>query len=163
MRSLASCVNFVSHRQRLVILGEPGMGKTTLAVLILGELLRIRPESPRNNGAEESGPVPVFLSLSDWNVNAESLDAWLERRLVANFPSLQAAEFGPTAPRDIARSENILPILDGLDELSGVMRARALEVLSTASTRPLIVTSRTDEYIKAVRAQTDACLGLPQS
>jgi hypothetical protein len=58
-------------RRRLVILGKPGMGKTTLAVLMLREMEKLRAaQSPSN-------PVPVFLSMSDWNLDSESLDEWL--------------------------------------------------------------------------------------
>jgi hypothetical protein len=77
----------------------------------------------------------------------------LERRLIENYPTLRAAEFGPTAAHDLARSDMVLPILDGLDELSVMMRPRALQALSTAAERPLILTSRTTEYEQAVLAK----------
>ena len=131
------------ERQRLVVLGEPGMGKTTLAVLMLCEMLKDDVPDPRY-------PVPVFLSMADWNVDVESFDRWLERRLATNYPSLRAVAYGPTAPRDLALSDRILPILDGLDELAERMRARALNALSAAARRPLIVTSRSQEYTQAV-------------
>src|SRR6185369_14437043 len=47
------------RRRRLVILGEAGAGKTTLAVQIVLWLLRTRPSHPDE-------PVPVLLSLTAW-------------------------------------------------------------------------------------------------
>ena len=47
------------RRPLLVILGEAGAGKTTLAVQILLELLRVRPA-----GSPE--PVPVLTSFAGW-------------------------------------------------------------------------------------------------
>jgi len=84
--------------RRLVILGDPGMGKTTLAVLLLRELLA------HPDGAE---PVPVLLSMSGWDPGAESLHTWLARRIAEGYPALHAADFGPDAVRALVDQRRI--------------------------------------------------------
>jgi hypothetical protein len=60
-------------RQRLVLLGDAGTGKTSLAVLLLRELLATR-------GSD--GPVPVLLSVTTWAPRAHpDLHDWLTDRL----------------------------------------------------------------------------------
>lgn len=130
-------------RRRLVILGDPGMGKTTLAVLLLCELLRRR--SPR-------WPIPVLMSISDWHPGDERLRDWLARRLTETYPALRAAEFGPDVARAMIAQRRIVPVLDGLDEMPRQVRSAALAALNaaTAADDPLILTCRTAEYEEAI-------------
>jgi hypothetical protein len=123
--------------RRLVILGDPGMGKTTLAVLLLRELLA------HPDGVE---PVPVLLSMSGWDPGVESLHTWVARRLTEGYPALRAADFGPNASRALVDQRRILPILDGLDELPERIRSAILDRLNAAAADPLILTCRTTEY-----------------
>ncbi|MFF1609545.1 NACHT domain-containing protein [Amycolatopsis sp. NPDC058278] len=131
-------------RRRLVILGDPGMGKTTLAVLLLRELLMYP------HGEE---PVPVFFSMSGWDPSAESLHTWVARRLTEDYPALRAPDFGPDAPRALVNQRRILPILDGLDELPEQARPAILDQLNAAAADPLILTCRTAEYETALADQ----------
>ncbi|WP_433174393.1 NACHT domain-containing protein [Actinoallomurus sp. CA-150999] len=129
-------------RRRLVILGDPGMGKTTLAVLLLRELLR---------RYEPDQPVPVLLSVSDWRPADEPLRDWLARRLTQTYPALRAADFGPDAATTLITQRRILPVLDGLDELPEEVRPDALVALNAATADdPLILTCRTAEYEAAI-------------
>lgn len=129
-------------RRRLVILGAPGMGKTTLAVLLLRELLR---------RYEPDQPVPVLLSISDWRPADEPLRDWLARRLTQTYPALRAAEFGPGAATTLIAQRKILPVLDGLDELPEGVRPGALVALNAATADDaLILTCRTAEYEAAI-------------
>jgi hypothetical protein len=129
-------------RRRLVILGEPGTGKTTLAVLMLRELL----EDPRPDA-----PVPVLLSMAGWDPGTEPVHRWLTRRLRENYPALLAAEFGPDAPRGLVSQRRVLPVLDGLDELPERVQPQVLSALnSAATTDSVILTCRTAEYRTAV-------------
>lgn len=128
-------------RRRLVILGDPGMGKTTLALLLLRELLE---------RAEPDDPVPVLLSMSDWDPGDEALSVWLARRLGEEYPALRATVFGPDAARSLVSQRRVLPILDGLDELPGDVRPAILVRLNESAADPLVLTCRTAEYHAAV-------------
>jgi hypothetical protein len=132
------------QRRRLVILGDPGMGKTTLAVLLLRDLL----EHPQ---PEE--PVPVLLSMSGWDPGAESLHAWAARRLAEDYPALRAADFGPDVARPLVDQRRILLVLDGLDELPERVRPGILDQLNAAAADPLILTCRSAEYETALTDQ----------
>lgn len=132
-------------RRRLVILGEAGMGKTTLAVLLLRELLE-RPQP--------GDPVPVLFSIAGWHPRRESLRDWLTRQLDQTYPALRAAEFGPNTALALVRQRRILPVLDGLDELPSALRPAVIAALngSLTSADPLILTCRTSAYQVAITA-----------
>jgi hypothetical protein len=133
------------HRQ-LVVLGQPGAGKSVLVLLLaLGLLRRWR----------VGQPVPVLLNLSSWNPNREHLDAWLVRRLVEEYPVLGNRDrYGPDVAVRLVTSEAVLPMLDGLDEMPQARHAAAIAGLNDAigGPRPVVVASRVEEYQDAVGA-----------
>jgi hypothetical protein len=133
------------HR-RLVVLGEIGSGKTTLAVLFTLELLK---------QGSNSDLVPVLLSAGSWNPSREHLYGWVRRRLVEDHSALRdRSAYGPTAAHDLVHSSRILPMIDGLDELPPDRRKTALTAINATFTtdNPLIITCRTDEYKITVEA-----------
>jgi hypothetical protein len=132
-------------RRRLVILGDPGMGKTTLAVLLLRRML----EAPRPDE-----PVPVIFTMSGWDPGARVFGDWLTQRLTETYPALRAEVLGPDAPHALVAERRILPILDGLDELPESTRPKVITALNAAlsETDALILTCRTAEYEAAMSA-----------
>jgi hypothetical protein len=134
---------------RLVVLGGRGAGKTVLAIRFLLDRL----PGPRETLA--GGPVPVLVNLSTWDPRSVPYQRWLEDELVSAFPGL-----GRTAPdsdwrmaRELLARGRILPVLDGLDEMAGELRAEALGVLARSLRGPdqFLLTSRAAEYRAAVR------------
>jgi ABC-type amino acid transport system permease subunit len=135
-------------RRRLVVLGDPGAGKSALATLLVTELLR---------DPEPGEPVPVLLDLAPWNPRREPLLEWLARRIHEDYPALRNDEtYGRGAARKLVAEGRVLPVLDGLDELPPELRPMALTAVNHAIAvhGPLVLTSRRDEYHQLV-AETD--------
>ncbi|WP_344866167.1 NACHT domain-containing protein [Planomonospora alba] len=153
IRGLAEEFRRLRHR-RLVIAGGPGMGKTTLAVQLLLELVRTRADDE---------PVPVLLSVAGWDTGRHRrLHEWLAVRLAADYPALRAAEYGGDGvPAALVRQGHVLPVLDGLDELPAPARSQVVMALngSLAERDQVVLTSRTAEYAAAVRDAGDVLTG----
>ncbi len=130
--------SYADEPRRLVVVGEPGSGKTGLCLLITLELLR-RPTPPK---------VPVILQISSWDP-AENLYTWLIRNIGEQYPFLgNEARYGTTAVRDLVRQQRILPVLDALDEMAEHNRAAALAAIARDARpgEPLVLTCRTAEF-----------------
>ncbi|MGW0615830.1 hypothetical protein [Streptomyces sp. NPDC002788] len=119
---------------RLVMLGEPGAGKTVLAVMLTLGLLRER--APQ-------APVPVLLAVSSWDPVSESLDDWI-------VGTLATAYYGgrPDIPQRLLARRLLLPILDGLDEIPEAARRSAVRAVNHAcgDGRGVVLTCRSAEY-----------------
>ncbi|MDP4511742.1 hypothetical protein [Nonomuraea turcica] len=132
------------HRQ-LVVLGEPGAGKSVLAMLLTLGLLK---------EAAAGGPVPVLLPISSWNPALEPVEEFVIRCLGEDYDFLTVRDGdGPAWARGLVEAGRVLPVLDGLDELPVAAYVRAVEELDVlaAAGRPLVVTCRSEEYEQAIR------------
>lgn len=75
IRKLADGYRRIPSR-RLVVVGQPGSGKSVLALLITLGLFR---------GRAAGGAVPVLLSASSWDPLVETMDAWVVRMLATAY------------------------------------------------------------------------------
>lgn len=132
-----------TRSKRLVILGEAGAGKTVLAHRLILDLL----------ANASTGPVPVMFSLGDWNPATTGLRNWLIRQLLRDYPSLERRDRATlqNGAEELIDHELILPVLDGFDELPEQHHLAAIGDISSLD-MPVVVTSRPDEYARAVRS-----------
>lgn len=122
----------------LLILGVPGAGKTTLLLELLSDLLQ------RADG-DETHPIPVVFPLSTWVVERKPLKEWMVDQLNGIYD----------VPRKIGQGwvdENeVLPLLDGLDEVAIERRDDCVEVINNYRSQlgglaPAAVASRIADY-----------------
>jgi hypothetical protein len=130
---------------RLVIAGAPGSGKTGAAVLLVLAALQHRDRV----GAEDrvKVPVPVLVTAQDWDPRREPVREWLTGRLQQTYPLL-AGQAGAANAGGLIDAGKITAIVDGLDEIAAELRPVALQALSQASFR-VVVLSRTAEMASA--------------
>lgn len=145
VRGIVNAFGQLPARQ-LVVLGEPGGGKTVLAILLTVGLLQARAQGE---------PVPVLLPMSQWDPHFEHLHSWLARRLVEDYPALANRDaYGRDAAAHLVRAGLVMPVLDGLDEMPPALHHAAIDALddAVADGGPLVVTCRGDEYQAAVES-----------
>ncbi|BCL33427.1 hypothetical protein ACFFS2_39280 [Streptomyces aurantiacus] len=137
-RQLAQGFERLPNR-RLVVLGEPGAGKTVVALLLTLGLLAER---------EQGGTVPVLLPVSSWDPVREPLDGWVVRTLASAYYNGRAE-----IPRLLLDHGLLLPVLDGLDEIPEAARRSAVRTANQAigTERPIVVTCRAAEYEDLIR------------
>ncbi|MGJ5697328.1 NACHT domain-containing protein [Streptomyces sp. SID7815] len=127
---------------QLVILGERGSGKSVVAQRLALELLESR--------RPDQDPVPVVFALHDWDPATELRD-WLAARLVRDNNGLDITDSSGVSLAEALLDDGlILPVLDGFDEVSPGLQTAALRKLSDTA-MPLLLTSVTDAYVRAVR------------
>jgi len=125
----------------LLILGEPGAGKTTL-LLELARTLLDRAE------ADEHHRIPVVFNLSSWAEKRSLLAEWLVEELWTKY----------RVPRKIGQSwmdsDQLLPLLDGLDEVAEEARSGCVQTINAyyqhrleQGPDPLVVCCRSQEYM----------------
>lgn len=128
---------------RVLLLGEPGAGKTT-------SLLAFARDSAAERLSDPTKPLPVFARISGWDsINQPTLAEWI----AGNEPELSAGEL-----RGMIERAEVLLLLDGLDELGSHQpvdprkpdgeqydpRERFLKQLPPTSR--IVLSSRLEEY-----------------
>lgn len=122
----------------LLILGEAGSGKTTLLLELARHLLD-RAEQDQNL------PIPVIFLLSSWAEKQLPLDQWLIEELYNKYqvPYLLGEKW--------LRSEMLLPLFDGLDEVAANARAACITAINIFREEhglsPMVICSRPTEYL----------------
>lgn len=122
---------------KMLILGDPGGGKTTTLLELTRALLE-------RAGADEEHPIPVVFNLSSWGETRQPLDEWLIGELVNRYQ----------VPQQVAHTwvnhDALLLLLDGLDEVKESSRNACVDAINTYRTRhgfvDIVVCSRTRDY-----------------
>jgi eukaryotic-like serine/threonine-protein kinase len=129
--------------EALLILGEPGAGKTTM-------LLELARDKIAEVEADPTQPLPVVFNLASWEPRparfrqpGKSFQEWLVAELNNKY----------YLPQKIAQSwvenDELLLLLDGLDEVVGERREACVQAINDfrqAHLAPLVVCSRVADY-----------------
>jgi DNA polymerase III delta prime subunit len=134
----------------VLILGEPGSGKTTLLLELARDLL----ERAQH---DESLPIPVVFMLSSWANTRLPLAEWLISELHLRY------QIPPLLAKTWVEEEQILPLLDGLDEVPLACRAACIETINdyrcAHGLLPTVVCCRLNDYqILPVRLQLSTAI-----
>jgi NACHT domain-containing protein len=128
------------HRQlgeQLLILGAPGAGKTTLLLQLAHELLA-------GDDGRLADPMPVVFHLESWAAGGRSLAGWLADELYQRYG------VPPRLGERWIEDEQVLPLLDGLDEVAEPHRAACVSAINEFhrghGQLPLVVCCRTAWY-----------------
>ena len=128
---------FDQHCGELLILGEPGAGKTTMLLDLARSLLKRADLEPRN-------PIPIVFNTPSWGKPALLLSDWITDELMNRY------DISPKVSARWLEEEQILPLLDGLDEVAPEARASCIYAINsfrrTHSLPGLIVCCRTIDY-----------------
>lgn len=118
--------------EQALILGEPGAGKTTLLLQLARELL------------DDPDPMPVVFHLGSWSSERRPVARWLADELHRRYGVAL-----PLARRWIQEGQ-VLPLLDGLDEVTDRHRAACVAAINEFRCEhgqlPIVVCCRTAWY-----------------
>lgn len=130
-------IDVYNATEELLILGEPGAGKTLLLLELTRHLLRRATQ-------DEEHPIPVVFHLSSWVEKHYSLARWLIEELQSRY------QVPPLLSRKWMKYNQILPLLDGLDGVSLSCRAACVRAMNAYRQEhglfPFVVCSRSAEY-----------------
>ena len=124
---------------QLLILGAPGSGKTTLMLELARDLLARAEQNAQQQ-------MPVIFTLSSWAAKQQPLAEWMIEELINKYQ----------VPHQLAHvwveTDQILPLLDGLDEVETLNRTKCIEAINTYHQEhaflPLVVSSRSADYLQ---------------
>jgi hypothetical protein len=109
--------NQMGEGRTLLILGEPGAGKTITLLRLTKSLIACAEK-------DESLPIPVVFNLSSWATKQQNIDDWLVEELKEKY----------TIPKELGKvwlkKEQLLLLLDGLDEVRAESREVCLQALN---------------------------------
>ncbi|NEP10774.1 MAG: NACHT domain-containing protein [Symploca sp. SIO2C1] len=129
----------LENKRTMLILGEPGSGKTTALLEIARELISDATQ-------DTSLPIPVVLNLSSWGGERQPkpLAEWLIQELhrIYQFPIFQCKAW--------INNQQLLLLLDGLDTVKETRRSTCIrainQFLRTYGRTQMVVCSRTADY-----------------
>ena len=98
---------------KLLILGAPGAGKTTMLLKLAETLVQQAKNDPKK-------PIPVLLNLSSWKEDDLSLKEWI----IAELNEKYGVSWN--FAKKLLKNPTILPLLDGLDELAPLRQSKCV-------------------------------------
>ncbi|NES20465.1 MAG: TIR domain-containing protein [Symploca sp. SIO3E6] len=120
----------------LLILGEPGAGKTTTLLELTRDLL---------NRAEQGLDyrIPVVLNLSSWAAKQQTIPEWIVEQLNSKY------QVPKSIGQEWVKQQELLLLFDGLDEVKGEQRDHCVAALNDFHQNyapEMVVCSRIKDY-----------------
>jgi hypothetical protein len=138
-----------ANSNRLAILGPAGSGKTVIATELAIQIV-----ASRSRGGHPGIPVPVVVPATSWKADGyRRLSDWIADQLIMSHGWLaeRVAKDEALSLAEVLSREYVIPIIDGLDELTAPMRVSLIQTIRASNSRlPLVLTSRPAEYESAV-------------
>lgn len=120
----------------LLILGEPGSGKTTMLLDLARDAIARAEEDPTQ-------PIPVFFNLSFRAGVLRSIDKWLVEELNTKY------QIPKCLARPWVENDDLLLLLDGLDEVSKDSKDGCIAAINRflqEHMTPVVICSRVVDY-----------------
>ncbi|MEV6305469.1 NACHT domain-containing protein [Actinoplanes sp. NPDC051861] len=143
----------------IVVLGQPGAGKSVLALLLTLALIRSR---------DPGDPVPVLVPASSWDPLSEEFVPWLTRTLAEAYYNGDETITSQLLNRHVERVQQrkpqiLMPIIDGLDEIAESGRRQAATYLNRAVRDgwQVVVTCRAVEYQEMITGGAPKLTAVP--
>lgn len=119
---------------KLLILGEPGSGKTTTLLHLAKDLIQAASK-------DDSLLIPVLLELSTWSED-KSIEQWITEAIEKRY--------GISISITQQWQNNLLPLLDGLDELGLLKQQKCISAINAflreKAHHGLVVCCRRQDY-----------------
>ncbi|BDA65942.1 hypothetical protein CAL7716_001080 [Calothrix sp. PCC 7716] len=136
----------------LLILGEPGAGKT-ISLLQMAKKLILRAE------VDSSQPIPVVLNLSSWISEKLTITAWVVKELKSFY------KIDDNTGNNWIKNHNLVLLLDGLNEVKEEYRLKCLQEINKFikdyGETEIVVCSRMTDYqilTSKLELQTAICI-----
>lgn len=102
----------------LLILGEPGSGKTTTLLELAREMIDRAEKDP-------SEKIPVVFNISSWTDPTQTIAAWLVEEMRDNY------RIQKKIAETWIENDSILPLFDGLDEVADERREACADAINS--------------------------------
>jgi len=130
---------FEEMNRSLLILGDPGSGKTITLLQLASELI-----GKAESDETFSHPIPVIFNLSTWTEKQQPMFEWMIKELSSKY------QIPRSNSRKWLEENRLLPLLDGLDEVEPDHRSDCVEAINKFEEEyglpGIAVCSRLNEY-----------------